>query len=316
MTYRYESIFGSHIEDYIQLRISNGLKAVSFYYLAVFDKFLIDNDYTDTVISKEIIDKWAIQKETENKNTRISRISQVSQFCKYLLSIGIEAYISNYHFSGSKAVPYVMTYEEIQLLFTSIDKYCCDKKYGVKHYKYMLPVFFRILYTSGLRNNEACCLKLSDVLHDFKAIHIKAAKNNKDRIVYLTDDVYELLHSYICRIMSEVQSVWLFPSSIPEKHIRKTTVERYFDTIRNSCGLGCPNRHPVPHSLRHTYVVHRVDSWVKEGKDLNSMMPYISKQLGHSSIEFTFYYYHTLVSSFDVIKEKDRNIYPEAVYEE
>lgn len=54
--------------------------------------------------------------------------------------------------------------------------------------------------------------------------------------------------------------------------------------------------------------------WMKEGKDLNVMMPFLSKYMGHVGPQETFYYYHHLESIYPIIKEKDKhssNIIPE-----
>ena len=316
MKLRFNSAFASYLKDYIDVKISHSFSAESFAYLLNFDAFLIENNYSYNYISKEIMNKWSMQRVTENKNTRSSRVGVVKQFCMYLVSVGVEAYIPNYQFSKTKPVPYVMTRDEIILFFRTLDTYFLNRAHGNKNYDYAIPVIFRILYTCGLRNNEACSLTKGDVLYDKKALFIKEAKNYKDRIVYLSEDVFDLIVSYIIRIEKSIDSIWLFPSSDPTKHIHKATIDDCFSKTINICSIGSPDFHPVPHSLRHSYVVHRVESWIKEGNDLGSLMPYLSKQLGHSSIENTYYYYHNLVSSYDIIKEKDRNLYPEASYEE
>lgn len=54
---------------------------------------------------------------------------------------------------------------------------------------------------------------------------------------------------------------------------------------------------------------------MQEGIRLEEMMPYLSKYLGHSSVDDTFYYYHLVESSFRIIREKDVSsdmIIPEA----
>lgn len=54
---------------------------------------------------------------------------------------------------------------------------------------------------------------------------------------------------------------------------------------------------------------------MQEGIRLQEMMPYLSKYLGHSSVNDTFYYYHLVESSFKIIREKDVSsdiIIPEA----
>ena len=82
------------MNDYVNMMISKGYKEYSFYYIYRFDSFLIQNNYNLDYISKEIIDKWSIKLDTEEKNTRNDRVVRVNGFCRYLNSIGIKAYIS------------------------------------------------------------------------------------------------------------------------------------------------------------------------------------------------------------------------------
>ena len=58
----------------------------------------------------------------------------------------------------------------------------------------------------------------------------------------------------------------------------------------------------------------RMNQWMEEGVRLESMMPYLSKYLGHSSVNDTFYYYHQVESAFRIVREKDiafQNVIPE-----
>ena len=51
-----------------------------------------------------------------------------------------------------------------------------------------------------------------------------------------------------------------------------------------------------------------------QGLDLNVLMPYLSKFLGHKSPDETFYYYHQVLEAFRVIREKDtvaKSVIPE-----
>ncbi len=314
--YNFKSVFKEHMNNYIKLMISKGYKEYSFYYLFRFDTFLITNNYTLDYISKELIDKWAIQLETECKNTRNERVSRINQFCRYLNVIGVKAYISFGRLSRNIVKPYVLSKEEIIVLFNSIDK-TDEKRFNSPHYKYLLPMFFRLLYSCGLRNNEACCLKIENIDFTNSVIKIYEAKNKKDRLVYLSLDMNNLLKKYISYLRKFSNTEWLFPNAKFQNHIDKTTIDGYFLSIVKEANIGTKDFHPVPHSLRHTYVVHRVDSWLKEGKDANKLLIYLSKQLGHSSLEETYYYYHTLESSFEAIRNKSRNLYPEVtIYEE
>jgi len=46
-----------------------------------------------------------------------------------------------------------------------------------------------------------------------------------------------------------------------------------------------------------------MDDWVLEGNDLKSLMPYLSRYLGHSGIEQTMYYYHQLDARSKAVRE-------------
>lgn len=314
--YNFKSQFKNFMQDYVKLMVSKGNKEYSFYYLYRFDTFILQNNYSFNYISKDLIDKWSIQLSTEKKNTRNDRVCRVNGFCKYLDSIGVKAYVSHFRLSGEKTTPYVLSKGEIITLFSVIDQESL-KNFQSKHYKFMLPVFYRLLYTCGLRNNEACCLKVNDIDFSKSILRILDAKNNKDRLVYINEDICFLLKSYLEKLKTTILSEWVFPAENGEKHIGKTSIDSYFNYFAKIANIGNKNFHPVPHSLRHTYVVHRVDSWIKEGKDANELLIYLSKQLGHSSISETYYYYNMLESSFTPIKDKTRNLYPEVtVYEE
>lgn len=314
--YNFKSHFKKYMEDYIKLMISKGYKEYSFYYICRFDAFLVQNNYYLDYISKDLINKWSTQLDTEKKNTRNDRVNKVNGFCEYLNSIGIKAYILRGRLSNEKTTPYILSEDELITLFKTIDAESSKKDF-ISHYPLILPVFYRLLYTCGLRNNEACCLKVTDVDLKNSTIRILDAKNNKDRLVYISNDMCNLLRSYLNKLKNYITSEWLFPSGDGTMHILKTTIDKYFKYFVKVANIGNKQFHPVPHSLRHTYVVHRVDSWIKEGKDANKLLIYLSKQLGHSSLSETYYYYHMLESSFEPIKEKTRELYPEVtIYEE
>jgi hypothetical protein len=46
---------------------------------------------------------------------------------------------------------------------------------------------------------------------------------------------------------------------------------------------------------------------MESGIDVQAMMPYLSKQLGHSSVDGTQYYYHTAVTSTHLVRMLDKS---------
>jgi integrase len=44
---------------------------------------------------------------------------------------------------------------------------------------------------------------------------------------------------------------------------------------------------------------------MESGYDLRVMMPYLSRQLRHASVDETFYYYHQVIDAHRIIRQKD-----------
>ena len=62
---------------------------------------------------------------------------------------------------------------------------------------------------------------------------------------------------------------------------------------------------PTVHSLRHTYVVTKMNEWMTAGKNFDALVPYLSRYLGHTSVDETQYYYHQVISAFEILRRHD-----------
>ena len=105
-------------------------------------------------------------------------------FAKYLRGTGVSAYILPSFLYRDKRtfVPYVMSTKELAAFFDAADRlesWHCGDRFA----SYVAPVIFRLLYTSGLRPQEACNLVDSDVNLDNGEILIRVNKRRKERIV-------------------------------------------------------------------------------------------------------------------------------------
>jgi site-specific recombinase XerD len=67
-------------------------------------------------------------------------------------------------------------------------------------------------------------------------------------------------------------------------------VENIFGKLRIRAGLYRPERgssQPRLHDLRHTSAVHRLVAWYRDGKDVRTLLPYLSTYLGHLNLSGT-----------------------------
>ena len=47
---------------------------------------------------------------------------------------------------------------------------------------------------------------------------------------------------------------------------------------------------PRLHDLRHSFAVHRLTSWYRQGADVQTLLPYLSTYLGHVNLAATQVY--------------------------
>ena len=118
----------------------------------------------------------------------------------------------------------------------------------------------------------------------------------------------ELLKRYLDYLRSEIpdQSIWLFPSVDPSRHLSAEALGiKFIDFWDHTAYARSCSLKPTLHSLRHTFVVIRINAWAKAGIDTAVMMPYLSRHLGHKSADETFYYYHQVLDSLTILRQKD-----------
>ncbi|MCK9253585.1 MAG: tyrosine-type recombinase/integrase, partial [Clostridiales bacterium] len=265
------------------------------------------------------MDDWNRRFLLVSNGTRAQMVSFVRLFSVYLNSIGISSYVPGKVPSAQTTVPHIMSRNEIHSFFAAVDAYApCVPRPAFHRLAGEYRVIFRLIYCCGLRISEACGLRSDCVDLKNGAITVKHSKGDKDRIVYLANDLKEVLKEYWDQICLKLATIpeWFFPSIDPQAHMPKTSLDKKFSVFwaKTPYASFC-DKNPTVHCLRHTFVVETMNTWMSSDADLNVMMPYLSKYLGHKGRNETFYYYHQVKDAFRIIKEKDAvsgRVLPEA----
>jgi len=68
-----------------------------------------------------------------------------------------------------------------------------------------------------------------------------------------------------------------------------------FGRIWDQAGLprSTGGQQPRPYDFRHHFAYACIERWMKQRKDVAAMLPYLSRYMGHATIESTYYYIHT-----------------------
>ena len=313
----YKSIFQKEIRDLIELK-----RALGFSYeseagsLRRIDTFLCKNNLSEKCITKELCDLWCRKRTYETVTNQASRISIMRVFCRYLNDIGISAYIPPKGIT-KKRIRYdahIYTDEELQSFFDAVDKSksvpdSCPYRSDV------MPVFFRILYTSGMRGSELRLARIRDINLEEGYINVHKAKNHKERLI----PIHPLL-IIKCKELKEKIHVTspddeYFFMILPGKPLTLGNVYKNFRRYLEQAGISHPGKGPSIHDFRHTYCVNLLRKWTDEGKDLIAYLPYMRTMLGHESFEETAYYLKLTAERFPYIKERMKESFPDLIKE-
>jgi len=139
-------------------------------------------------------------------------------------------------------------------------------------------IVLTLIYSAGLRGQEAINLKLSDIDYERKTIHVRQSKYKKDRIVPLSDYIARGLKKYIA---TEHPYVYLFNGKEPDGRYSVKGLSWIMRQALKKTGI---TKEVNLHSLRHSYATHLLE----EGVNIVT----VKDLLGHAEISTTMIYLH------------------------
>ena len=244
---------------------------------------------TLTEITPKIIKEY-YRELKERANERTSGSLSKSYLNKHQQALKkFKEYLQNHNYKGfnlhlkSERNPTeeklnILTQSEIKELFSATSQSHHSQRIQLRD-KAMLVV----LYSCGLRRNEAVHLDTSDIFFDKERILVRKGKNYKERYVPINHYNLELLESYIydARIQfknyntSEAlligQSGNRMNGSAIARHL-KSIIEVTNNEVLQSKNI-------TPHKLRHAIATH----FLQAGMDIE----YIKQFLGHAHLELS-----------------------------
>jgi len=311
LTRTFYSLFAERIIDFVEQKHTLGYPySDGELTLVGFDALCAERFPGVSVLTKEICSAWSTRRDTEGNNGLRNRLSVVREFARYLNRIGEKAYVIPIAIvkKGARLTPHIYSEEEIAAIWYEFDNISPKSDFPVRHF--VLPAMIRVLYCCGLRPCEARRLKVDDVDLYVGKLYIRESKGYKDRIVMLADDVRDYMRDYnesVCRVLPGRE--WFFPDSYDNQYSKYWLFDS-FKVIRKKLRIEYSGSNPPRlYDFRHTFATHCLYRWLREGKELTAMLPYLSAYMGHTEISATFYYLHLVPGQFRAMSGLDFSKY-------
>lgn len=164
---------------------------------------------------------------------------------------------------GPVRLPTVLTSNEVSRLLAAAT--------NQKH-----RVLMMVLYSAGLRLNEALSLESRDIEVEEERIRVRCAKGGRERYVMLSRRLLEELRVYV---REQPRGRFLFPGKTPGSALGSSGAQRMVRSAGRRAGI---TKKVTPHVLRHSFATHLVE----QGTNLL----YVQTLLGHRDLKTTLNY--------------------------
>ncbi len=318
----FHSAFSDLIEQFIAYRIASGTwNTINYeYYIKRFDTFCAEK-YPDMPLSQVMIDDWCSCHPNEMNRSRNTRIRVVTAFIKYLRKRNLAEVEPPQLFASEPHtyIPHSFKEEELRRFF-----YECDhiqpktKRLESILPKYICPVLFRLLYSSGIRTTEARQLARKNVDLTHGILDIQRSKGYDQHYVALHPSLTALLQQYDNFIDKIQPNREYFFQAVSGKCFEHGWLETWFRTIWKKANPDIDN--VTAYQLRHHYATTNINSWDTDSFEFSDKLLYLAKSMGHRWTHSTLHYYSIVPRLADTIKDASENgfndIITEVSYEE
>lgn len=299
----YQKASGSWSEN------ANGLN------IRYFDRYCASH-YPNQPLCQEMVDGWCRKRETETNASCFTRTSGIRSFIRYLRErelTAVEPALPPKP-EGRTYIPHSFTEEELRRFFHECDQIVPlrpELKYKMK--KITCPVFFRLLYSSGIRTTEARYLERKDVDLVQGVLNIQKSKGYDQHYVALHESMTGLLKQYD-RAADTIRPcrTYFFETPNGKSYSRQWVTQTFQCLWEKANGKRIK---AVAYDLRHNYAVMNINRWSDDVFGFNQKLLYLSKSMGHRSIESTLYYYSITPGLADTLLEKTESSFNELLPE-
>lgn len=307
-------------EQFLSYKRSMGYKyETGEFYLQSFLKYAAQKKPEALVPNKEIVSDWC-REAADTPGALYNRISLVREFSKYLVLTGYEnAYVipPKHGTRLETHLPYFFMSDEVKVFFSYCDSIVKRKEYPGR--ELVVPAIFRLLYCCGLRCREARLLLYSNVCLEQRYIDIIQSKGPKSRRIFISTELAGELERYDKAVSCIFPDRKYFFPKNREKPYQDAFINSNFNRIWSEAfpNFNSPVK-PRAYDIRHHFAYANLNRWAEQGKDVNVMLAYLMRYMGHSHIKSTLYYFHFVPEFFGTFTEKTRmleSVLPEVPYE-
>jgi integrase len=300
----FTSAFAADLDAYLAFKQSMGFHGSSrIWYLRRFDAWCSAHDRA--VFDQDTVEGW-VSAQLESSGRYRSWMCYVRDFGRWLQATGAsDAYVLSDRWKAPFVAPrpYLLSSRQIERFFVA-----AAGLQSQSPWRWQAVAFFTLMHSCGLRTGETRALQPGNVDLDAGHVDVVWSKGNRSRRLPVTSQVAGVLAACDRASRTHFPSRQMFFVSAAGNQVSPCTVGTVFARIWDQAGLARPagGRQPRPYDFRHHFAYACIERWMRQGKDVTAMLPYLSRYMGHASFDSTYYYIHTSPDFLDAYADITR----------
>lgn len=295
---RFNSPWGKHMIAFILFKRRLGARyEFEERTLAQLDRYLVDSGLSfEQKIPPAFIDQWLSSQVGNNEYTLNTKQRVSERFFEHMRSLGViqeNPVHASPPLSQRTLRPFVFSKGQIRDILQKA-RSMPDIPF-FPHRGVTYEMVFATLYCLGLRISELCRLCESDIDFDKGLLLIRPSKFYKSRLLAPGPRYLEKMKLFLeirpLLFHGNREDPPLF-QSCHGKPMCRGSIGRVFRALVSEVDLKAEpgRRGPSLHSFRHSFAVHRLLRWYREGENVQAKLPLLSAFLGHVDIASTQVY--------------------------
>ena len=288
--------------------------------LNAFDRYCIQQFPGEPALLQEMLNGWYNKKSTECLASTRGRTQVVTTLVRYIQKkYSTDLFVPQLPKKYKRQhIPHSFSDEELGAFFSECDRQVLVAQPGEPALRALtISVIFRALYSTGMRTTEARLLKMEEVNLEEGMISITSTKGNRQHFVAIDSGLNSILIRYnkLAQRILPRRKYFFYNKKINEPfsaYDLRYQFEKRWNKVNSI--------HAVPYDLRHNYAVRNINHWIAAGFEFHDKFLYLSKSMGHSSLESTKYYYSLVPKMAGIMHDCDNgsfnSLVPEVIHYE
>jgi integrase/recombinase XerD len=183
-------------------------------------------------------------------------------------------------------VPHVYSREQIRSLLRAA--FLLRQRYKDSTSPQTMRTLVLFLYGTGATAGESVALRSSDVTLKSGSVTLRRNRHDRPRTIPICNDLVVAMRKYErWRSKHQIRCDSFFVKNDGKPLVKSSLIcnFRRLCQAASVCRRDCA--FPALRDFRPTFAVHRIASWMRNGSDLNRLLPALSVYMGHASLSAT-----------------------------